>query len=180
MGTDKAILEVAGRAMSVRVAAALADGGCDPVFAVGGAAALLREAGLEVVADRHPGEGPLGAILTALRHVAGTHDGVLVAACDLPWLDGRAVAAVAAALGHHDVAAGRADGPQHLLAAWSTRALTRVQAQFEGGERAVRRATAELDLVEVPVEIAVMRNVNTPADLADVRRATRAGDTGNR
>jgi molybdopterin-guanine dinucleotide biosynthesis protein A len=181
MGADKALLEVDGRAMSVRVAAALRAAGCAPVFAVGGASARLRAAGLDVIADEHPGEGPLGGILTALRHVGVACPGVVVVACDLPMIDAATISAVAGALGDHDVAAARTDGPHPLVAAWSTRAWARVQARFDAGERAVRRVTAELDLVEVAVRSAVTRNVNTPDELAAVRAsATRPDAAGSR
>ncbi|MEZ5248574.1 MAG: ribonuclease D [Ilumatobacteraceae bacterium] len=57
-----------GTSLVRRVAAALAAGGCRPVFAVGGDLVRLRAAGLEAVRDGWPGEGPLGGIVTAVRH----------------------------------------------------------------------------------------------------------------
>lgn len=169
MGSDKALLEVGGTAMSARVAAALTGAGCSPVVAVGGAAADLRSLGLDVVADAHPGEGPLGGILTALDALADRCDAVMVVACDLPFVDSAVIAAVIEALGSHEVAAGRAGGPLPLCAVWSMRATAHLQARFDAGERAVHRAAVGLDLVEVVVDAGSLRNVNTPDDLAAVR-----------
>src|SRR5258708_2361905 len=66
VGTDKALLVVAGRALARTAADALLAAGAARVVAVGGDRAGLEALGLEVVVDEHPGEGPLGAILTAL------------------------------------------------------------------------------------------------------------------
>ena len=67
MGRDKALLEIEGIPMARRVAEVMRLAGCIPVFAVGPA---RLAAGLDVVSDDHPGEGPLGGILTALRAAA--------------------------------------------------------------------------------------------------------------
>ena len=83
MGTDKALLELDGAVLARRVADALVTAGCAPVVAIGGDAGRLTAHGLAVVADRHPGEGPLGAIITALEHAEPLEvDVVVVLACD--------------------------------------------------------------------------------------------------
>ena len=82
MGTDKALLVVDGRPLAVVAAEALRGAGATDVFAVGGDRAGLEAAGLRWVADRWPGEGPLGALVTALD--ASTADVVAVLACDRP------------------------------------------------------------------------------------------------
>ncbi|HLM64354.1 MAG TPA: molybdenum cofactor guanylyltransferase [Acidimicrobiales bacterium] len=69
MGQDKAFLVVEGEAMVVRVARALRGAGAGEVVAVGGDAAGLRGLGLAHLPDDHPGDGPLGGVLTALRLV---------------------------------------------------------------------------------------------------------------
>jgi molybdopterin-guanine dinucleotide biosynthesis protein A len=144
MGTDKALLNVDGRAMALRVADALWQAGADRVIAVGGDTEGLSGLGLEVVPDRHPGEGPLGAILTALA--ATTEDVVVVLACDLVDPDPEAIRATVAALGEADVAA----PPGELLhAAYHRRAEAVLADAFAAGERAPRRAVAALHVVEV-------------------------------
>ena len=164
MGRDKALVEVDGAAMAARVAAALRDGGCAPVVAIGGDRAALAALGLGVVVDAHPGDGPLGGILTALG-VAGGHDAVVVVSCDLPWLTGSVVRAVAAARGDHDVAVASTDRREPLCAAWRRPAPAPLVEAFAAGERAVHRALELVDVVEVPVDRAALRNVNSPADL---------------
>ncbi len=66
MGADKALVEVDGVAMAARVASALAAGGCDPVVCQGGDPTLLAALGMTVLADTHPGGGPVAGILDAL------------------------------------------------------------------------------------------------------------------
>src|SRR5262245_1565825 len=80
MGRDKALVEVDGRPMAGRVAAALREAGAAEVQAIGGDAAGLGELGLDVVPDRFPGEGPLGGIVTALS--AASQPVTVVVACD--------------------------------------------------------------------------------------------------
>jgi len=67
MGTDKALIEVRGRAMALVVAEALGGAGCEPVWCQGGDEVALSALGLDVVGDEQPGEGPLVATLSALR-----------------------------------------------------------------------------------------------------------------
>ena len=165
-GRDKALEPVDGVAMAVRVAEALLAGGVGgPVMAIGGDRARLAAAGLDVWPDDHPGEGPLGGILTALGRARSPV--VVVAACDLPWLDGDSVAVVVAALADGiDVAVARTDRLEPLLGAWRVADAAPVTAAaFAAGERAVHGALARLRVVEVAVPSASLRNVNHPGDL---------------
>ncbi len=144
MGTDKALIEVDGVPLARRVANALRAAGADPVIAVGGDLEALERAGPDASCpDRHPGEGPLGGILTALA--ATTEDVVVVLACDLPAADADTIRAVALALGDADVAAPWHDGRHELLhAAYHRRAEPVLRAAFDAGERAPHRAVADL------------------------------------
>jgi molybdopterin-guanine dinucleotide biosynthesis protein A len=133
------------------------------VVAVGGDAGALEAAGLDVVADLYPGEGPLGGLITALRW--SPEPEVVVAACDLPWLD---AATVRALLGAGDgVRVARTDRLEPLCACWPVSALPAIEVLFAAGERAVRRALHSLEVIDVAVARAALRNVNTPADLSD-------------
>lgn len=89
MGTDKALIDIDGRTMACRVADALGSAGAMETVAIGGNAVALSALGLEVVADRWPGEGPLGGLATALCWAPERL--VVVAACDQPWLDATTV-----------------------------------------------------------------------------------------
>jgi molybdopterin-guanine dinucleotide biosynthesis protein A len=139
MGRDKALLVVDGTTMASRVAAALRAAGADDVCCIG-----MAVPGEAFVADDHPGEGPLGGVLTALRwSPAGV---VVVAACDLLAPEPGALARAAAELVAHPAAgvavpvvAGR---EQWLHAAWRSSAADRLNGAFDAGERGLGRAVA--------------------------------------
>ena len=165
MGRDKATLPVDGVPMAARVAEALRRAGAEPVLAVGGDEGALQALGLTWVADRHPGEGPLGGILSAFAAVAD-HDLVAILATDLPDLDATVVRALVTGLGAHDVAVAGDDRAEPLCGVWRVATCEPVLARaFEQGERAVHRAMAALDRVVVPVPAQHLRNVNHPDDL---------------
>jgi molybdopterin-guanine dinucleotide biosynthesis protein A len=147
MGRDKALVEVDGRPMAAAVASALRAAGAARVVAVGGDAPRLAGLGIEVVPDEHPGAGPLGGVLTALR-TARTAS-VVVLACDLTCPSPEAVARVLDGLtaGSGAAVAWPEDGgrAQVLHAAWDVRtALPVLATAFAAGERSLRRAAAGL------------------------------------
>jgi molybdopterin-guanine dinucleotide biosynthesis protein A len=165
MGTDKALVELDGVAMAVRVAAALRAGGCDPVWCQGGDEPALGAVGLEVRPDPEPHAGPLAAIEAALLAAAG-HD-VVVAACDLPDLDGGIIRSlVRTGRERGALVAAAADGAgAHLIAWWSPDARVPLRDVRADGVRSYREALERLAAVSVPVAPDRMRNVNTPSDL---------------
>jgi molybdopterin-guanine dinucleotide biosynthesis protein A len=176
MGRDKALIVLGGRALAQRVADSLRAAGARRVVAVGGDPAALEALGLDTVPDRHPGEGPLGGVLTALDALAGDEGGpglVAVLACDLVTPDPRAIrAVVAAAAGDVDVAAPVVGGRRHLHhAAWRATAAAALRAAFDAGERAPRRAIEGLRVGEVVgVDPAALRDADDPETLDAVRR----------
>jgi molybdenum cofactor guanylyltransferase len=118
-GTDKPAVEVAGRPLVLRVAAAVPDAA--RVVVVGPTYPGLRA---DVVTRERPaGSGPVAALAEGARNVRA--DQVVVLAADLPFLDAAAVRALRAAVRGHDLAllvddTGR---DQYLVAAWRTAAL---------------------------------------------------------
>jgi len=169
MGRDKALIEVAGVTMAQRVAAVLQRAGCANVVAIG---PPHLAAGLPVVPDEHPGEGPLGAILTAL-HAAAPHP-ALVVACDLPWLDVTTLRSLLSATDHPpldrpaaQVVMAVTHQREPLCALWMPDAADALQRAFDAGERAVHRAVAQLVVAEVVVDPDALTNVNTPDDLPE-------------
>lgn len=170
MGQDKALLPLQGEPMAVRVARALAAAGAEEVVAVGGDPVGLSAAGLACVADDSPGEGPLGGILTSLRHLP--YDIVLVASCDLVSPAADAMVATVAALRDEpgaDLAVPvQVEAEQWLHAAWRHRALDALAGQFATGERAVHRAVETAGLVAVAVadlDPAALLDADVPDDL---------------
>jgi molybdopterin-guanine dinucleotide biosynthesis protein A len=175
MGRPKALIDVDGSPMVVRVAEALSAAGCAPVRLIGAMpndtgrsdmVSLRDDEAYPLVEDRWPGEGPLGGVITALLDVGGD---VVVAACDLPDLDAVTVRAIRDARGadRADAVVATTDRLEPALARWNHRALDPLTAIFATGERALHTALGLLDIVEVAVDPAAMRNVNTPGDLGD-------------
>jgi molybdopterin-guanine dinucleotide biosynthesis protein A len=168
MGRDKATLPIDGVPMAVLVAGALA-GATSPVVAIGRPEPALAATGLEVIADLHPGDGPLGGLLTAFAWSPAPI--VVVVACDLAELDAATVRAVATALADDPrqaiVVASREPGDeQPLCAAWRIALAEPVLARaFAAGERSIRRAWAGLPRCSVAVKSERVRNVNTPSDV---------------
>jgi molybdopterin-guanine dinucleotide biosynthesis protein A len=169
MGTDKALLTMDGVAMAVRVAHVLAAAGAAEVRCIGGDADELGALGLTVVADEHPGEGPLGGLLTALGATRLPY--VVVAPCDLVAPDPGVAQAVLEAL----VVSPGAEAAipvvggvrQPLDGAYRRSCLPALRAAFDRGERSVKRALEVLTLVEVTtVEAAALADADTPEDLA--------------
>jgi molybdopterin-guanine dinucleotide biosynthesis protein A len=143
MGSDKALLEVDGAPLVLRAVHALEAAGAAPIVVVGGDADGLSRLGLTPVADRWPGAGPLGGIITALTTLTGPCTAVL--SCDLTAASPDAVASVLAALGDADVAVPVVDGrEQWLHAVWRRRCLPALESAFASGIRAPRHAVGDL------------------------------------
>ena len=175
MGTDKALVEVAGVAMAARVAAALDAGGCAPVVLVGGNGGALARLGRPVVPDRFPGEGPAGGVLTAIAAVGESSGIVVVASCDLPLLDAATVDLLRGALDDTAIAAAVAvtDRWQLSLTAWRVRAADDLAGAWQLGARSLHALVSAVPHVEVDVPAAAVRNVNTRGDLSAVEDASR-------
>ena len=171
MGRDKAFADLHGEPLVLVAVRALRGAGADRVAAVGGDGPALAALGLDVVADDHPGEGPLGGLISALRWAPV--DPLVVLSCDLVALGAEEVRAVLERLGSEpgaDVAAPLRDGqPQFLTGAYRRRCLGPLEERFRQGERAVRRAVADCGLTLVTVEglgVERLADVDTPAELA--------------
>jgi molybdopterin-guanine dinucleotide biosynthesis protein A len=167
MGRDKALIQIDGQAMVDRIARVLSDAGCLSVSAIGPPSLA---GGCEQIDDLYPGEGPLGAILTAIAAQSPTIAYVCVVACDLPWLDSATVRqvihrATSAENDSVDVVMARTDRIEPLCAIWATGARAALQSAFERGERAVHLAVRDMTVGFVDVAAHVLHNVNTPDDL---------------
>jgi molybdopterin-guanine dinucleotide biosynthesis protein A len=198
MGRDKALLAIDGLPMVRRVVDAAVAAGAAKVIVVGGDVPALAVAvgdAATVVADHHPGEGPLGGLITAFQGFGQRGGGVEAGptgpgqqdrlppvpppaavlfgvSCDLVAPEAGAMRATVDALRAHDadVAAPEIGGTvQWLHAAWRTSTVARALAErFAAGERSVHRAVrqAGLRLVEVPgLAPAELADADTPADL---------------
>lgn len=82
-GDDKA------RIIGPKVLLAMRNAAVDPIVIIGGTPGVLPA---PTVADRYPGEGPLGGVATALTYARTGR--ILVSTCDLPLLDPASVIAL--------------------------------------------------------------------------------------
>ncbi len=172
-GRDKAWATVDGSALAVRVADALDEARASPVFVVGGTEHDAQRHELAWVADRWPGSGPLGGIVTALAHtrqVAPDTEMTAVLGCDLARPDPGAISRLIEALDARrsaDLAVARHDDRrQWHLAVWRRSALETLSSLFDRGERAVWRAGEALEVVDVDgLSADSCADIDTPADL---------------
>jgi molybdopterin-guanine dinucleotide biosynthesis protein A len=177
MGRDKAFVEVDGRLLVAVGVQAMVEAGADPVLVVGGDRVGLARAVPDAtyVPDLAPGEGPLGALLTAFDAavaVASVRDPIVViVACDMPRLDAATVTALLGAL-HQAPRAGAAlalaDGrPQPLTGAWRPQLVVGpMREAFSAGERAPRRVLPRLEVVGVAgLRAEALADVDRPEDL---------------
>lgn len=170
MGRDKALVEAPdGRALVVVGVDALMAAGASEVVVVGGNERALRGLGVRWVPDLHPGEGPLGGILTALS--ATDSELVVVMACDMPGVGREVPVALVTALqaspGSGAAVAAVGDREQPLTACWRRSAAAAVlRAAFEAGERAPRMVLPALGAVRVDgLPVAQLVDVDSPEDL---------------
>ena len=176
MGRTKALIEVDGQPMATHIAQALVAGGCRDVVLVGGDPIELASLNLSVITDRHPGEGPVGGVLTALHHY-NTASNVVVVACDIPGLTTRAVERMLdAATKETDVVVAMTDRLEPVLAVWNVQTIAPIEAAFKTGIRALHEILASFDVVTVAIDASEMRNINRPEDL--LRASLRDGEGG--
>src|SRR5579871_3937549 len=118
MGRDKARLPFRGGSLGEFVAHTVAAAAGSVVLV--GNPAEYNEFPFPVIADLHPGAGPLGGILTALHHTSA--DWNLVVACDMPGLSAAALQRILAAAEHSGtdalVPAGPSGIPEPLCAVY--------------------------------------------------------------
>jgi molybdopterin-guanine dinucleotide biosynthesis protein A len=181
-GRDKALVGFGGRTMLAQTTGLLASV-CGDVIIVA-AEGQYPDVPVPLLADRWPGQGPLGGILTALQSSAlrGTESiWNLIVSCDMPfltrdWLEflcqraERSAAQVAVAES--------ANGLEPLCACWKTTSMPSVQAAFDSGVRKVSDAMKRLPMEVLDVSVwkrfdtkgRLFWNINTPADYEEAKR----------
>ena len=175
MGQDKAWIELDGEPIIRRVANVLALV-ADEVIVVANDpryAAL----GLRVVPDRFPDGGALGGIATGVS--AATHDRVLVAACDMPFLSAEVWRVLLDHRYEADVVIPRIGGEYETLHALYTKAcLAPMERALGAGKMRVIsffdevrvQAIDERELRVADPTLRSFTNVNTPEELASALR----------
>ena len=171
MGADKALIEIGGGQLIDIALAALA--GAVQRLVVGGDELGLQDAlaraGAVYVPDRWPGEGPLGAVVTALGTAEYTT--AVILPCDLPGITLEDVKMLLEALEGADegavpAAAIFADHRRHFLPlALNTGALSVAERLFASGRRSVASLLDEVSVMEVAAVASAVNDVDTPEDL---------------
>lgn len=171
MGQDKAWIELDGEPLIKRVADVLAEV-ADEVIVVANDP-KYESLGLRVVPDHWPQGGALGGIATGVG--AATHDTVLVAACDMPFLSADVWRVLLGHAGEADVVIPRIGGEYETLHALYTKACAphMVRAIAENRLRVIAffeavkvLAIEEAELRAVDPTLRAFTNVNTPEELA--------------
>lgn len=147
-GSDKAQAELGGKPMLARMRELLLSV-CRDVHIIVAAKATGDDAGL--IADRWPGAGPLGGIITALLATAdeGGCEWNLVVGCDMPFLttDWLRYLAERADAGCAEVIAPKSlNGLEPLCAIWRTEAAAKLQGAFDSGIRKITDAMKHLQM----------------------------------
>jgi molybdenum cofactor guanylyltransferase len=157
MGRDKALLPYRGAPLGEAVARA--------VETAAGSVTIVGRAefgAFRSILDRHPGEGPLGGILTALADSAA--DWNLIVACDMPELTSGFLARLVDAAEKCGASALVPRG-EPLCAVYHRDCREPFEAAFGRGIRKILEAVAEIPAVICPIEeVAHFQNVNTPED----------------
>ncbi|MEZ5168866.1 MAG: NTP transferase domain-containing protein [Acidimicrobiales bacterium] len=168
-GCDKALLAVDGQPMARRVSRRSRSRSADRVRGRRRPPALSAH-GLNVIDDRYPGEGPLGAVVTALG--IGLEPVVVVLACDLVAPSAPAIRALVSASRDHDATGPLPGaGPSGFTPRHRETRTTLLDA-FRQGERAIHRAAGALRVRFVAMtDDGPYRDADTPAELGGQRRA---------
>ena len=173
-GRDKAFAAVGGEPIAVRTIRLFHDL-FPQVLVASNRPERFRGLGVETVADRFPGCGPLAGIHAALR--ATRHPHVFVAACDMPGLDPDVIRFLLARIGGADAIVPRWEGDvEPLHAIYAAHCLAAMEASLRAGRYALRDFlgtirvdyVSEAELRRVCGAAASLTNVNTPEELAAV------------
>jgi molybdopterin-guanine dinucleotide biosynthesis protein A len=170
-GRDKSRLIIDGQSIISRQLAVLQPL-TDEVFIVANQFERFADLGLPVHADRIPGTGVIGAILTALE--AASSDRVWCIACDLPYLSGPLLSRLDELAAGADGAWVSTDaGVEPLLACYQRTAVGRIREQIAAGRLRAADLGGILSMAEINArELAtfgdparLVANLNTPEAL---------------
>ena len=180
MGVDKTLLTVEGRALVSRVADAVGSV-CERTVVVTNNPEKFADAelpaGVDILVDEVPHQGPLGGLAAALKDA--TTEWVFLVAADTPHLEPNIVRALWDLRGDADAVIPQTEkGAEPLLALYKVSACAKpARDVLETGRRRVIAILPYIRVVEVPIdalrgadpELRSLVNINTPDDLRNVR-----------
>jgi len=173
-GRDKAFAAVGGEPIAVRTVR-LFRALFPQVIVATHRPERFRGLGVQTVADRYPGCGPLAGIHAGL--LGSHHPHAFVAACDMPGLDGDVIRFLLARIGAADAIVPCWDGDvEPLHAVYAVRLASDMETSLRAGRYALRDFldtitvdyVTETELRGVRRVAASLTNVNTPEELAAV------------
>lgn len=173
-GMDKGLLQLdSGQTLIEHLADQMRRAGVTDIILCANEPGRYERVGLTVVADVHPGVGPLGGIEAALAYWTGRAQSVLFCPCDLPGMSAREFTTLIRAF---------ADRPESLEVVYAqtsvffwhplcavvhNEALDAVRQAVAAGTGSVRRLWRRLGALGVAFDDpAPFFNLNTPEDLA--------------
>ena len=170
MGTDKAFLKVAGKPLVENILDVFSR-----LFArtivVTTSPERYRSYDVDVVTDAMDVRGPLTGIYSGLRRSADEMN--FVAACDMPFLNGRLIEHLKELAPGYDAVVPRVgDLLEPLHAVYSRAILARIESQMARGERRIQALFDSITIRYVPQEEIMLydpllrsfKNVNTPEE----------------
>jgi molybdopterin-guanine dinucleotide biosynthesis protein len=182
-GMPKALAPVGGRRIVDRILDALSEVVPEVVIS-SNQPSLFDDLEVDVVPDHHPGIGPLAGVHAGLLHaVERGWPGILVVACDLPWVTAELLRlarhaasrspALAVAPESHD-----RQGMEPLCAFYSVDCIPVLEAMIADGERRAHQLLERVPLARISlaeVQTAgdprlLFHNVNTVSDLDQAER----------
>jgi molybdenum cofactor guanylyltransferase len=186
-GRDKALVEFDGEPLIARLWRVLKTATAAPVRIIGDGS-KYSQIGAECIADRWPGEGPLGGIITALEASDGSaNQGSwnLIIGCDMPFLTSewlRHITERAVASRAEIIVPESNYGLEPLCACWRASAGPTLTRAFESGIRRVTEAMKQLSMEVLDAADwkrfdnfdRLFWNMNTPADYDEAIRMMKA------
>jgi molybdopterin-guanine dinucleotide biosynthesis protein A len=164
MGRDKALLPWNGATLAQHIARIVEDA-CGSVFLVGDSP-RFESLGYRVYADRLPGHGPIGGILTALT--IAPSEWSLVVGCDMPAITPGALRLLlddASETTDQCIVPLGPDGPEPLCAVYHRTCLPVLEQAISDGRFKMRSVLKELSTrLLTGIDPGCFANLNTPED----------------
>jgi len=163
-GRPKSFVEVDGRRIIDRQLEVLR-----PLFAeillVANQPERYAELGLPMMGDVIADAGPLGGFVSALE--AARSESLVMVACDMPYIDERAVRCLLEPPAAFDVVVPMNEGrPEPLFARYSRRCAAAIRSRLAAGERRVIAFFDDVRVTRIVLpDPRVLHNCNSPADL---------------